>query len=320
MAVHSGLRIIGDEVRESQVREWISRALQNLVDGVLTAEKQFTDPSNEKLRDAETILASFLMSFAKRTPTRDRLHIFTTNYDRFIEHTCDLVGIRMMDRFVGALSPRFRSSRLNVDIHYNPPGIRGEPRLLGGVVRLSKLHGSIDWVWNGGWVERTPLAFGSPRGPNADTILVYPNSYKDYETAFFPYAEVFRDLSAAIVRPNSVMITYGYGFGDDHINRVLSDMLSLPSTHLIAISFDHAGGRVKQFIRDQTSRDQISVLLGPHFGDLRLSRLNYYHDLPFLISGSAELVFYVIVVRAMDRDVTDDFAERVYFRSYGRYC
>lgn len=269
MAVQSGLRIVGDEVQASQVAKWISSALHSLIDDVLTAERQFTDTTNGRLREAEIVLASFLMSFAKRTPTRDRLHVFTTNYDRFIEHVCDLLGIRMMDRFVGALSPRFRSSRLNVDLHYNPPGIRGEPRLLGGVVRLSKLHGSIDWVWRDGWVERLPLAFGSTKGPEADTVLVYPNSYKDYETAFFPYAEVFRDLSAAIVRPNSVVITYGYGFGDDHINRVLSDMLSLPSTHLIVISYDHAGGRVVKFIRDQAERDQISLLLGSHFGDLK---------------------------------------------------
>ena len=269
MAVQSGLRIIGEEAQESQVAKWISSALQSLVDGVLTAERQFTDTTNERLREAEIILGSFLMSFAQRTPTRDRLHVFTTNYDRLIERVCDMSGIRMMDRFVGALSPRFRSSRLNVDLHYNPPGIRGEPRLLGGVVRLSKLHGSIDWVWRSGWVERTPLAFGSAKGVDADTVLVYPNSYKDYETAFFPYAELFRDFSAAIVRPNSVVITYGYGFGDDHINRVLSDMLSLPSTHLIIISYDHASGRVVRFIRDQTERDQISLLLGSHFGDLK---------------------------------------------------
>ncbi len=41
--------------------------------------------------------------------------------------------------------PIFRSSRLNIDMHYNPPGIRGEPRYLEGVARFTKLHGSIDW-------------------------------------------------------------------------------------------------------------------------------------------------------------------------------
>lgn len=88
----------------------------------------------------------FIMSFASRTGTRDRLNIFTTNYDRLIEAGADVAGLRLIDRFVGALSPVFRSSRLDIDMHYNPPGIRGEPRYLEGVARFTKLHGSLDWI------------------------------------------------------------------------------------------------------------------------------------------------------------------------------
>ncbi|MYA86820.1 MAG: fibronectin-binding protein (FBP) [Acidimicrobiaceae bacterium] len=268
MAAEAGLRIVND-ARASKLRASITDALQELISGVLDAERAFAGESTEDLRTAQATLSSFLMSFVRRTPTRDRLHIFTTNYDRLIEHICDFLGIRMMDRFVGAMAPRFRSSRLDIDLHYNPPGIRGEPRVLGGVVKLSKLHGSVDWVRRSDWIERIPLAFGSTAPPNADAVLVFPNSYKDYETAFFPYAELFRDFSASIVRPNSVVVTYGYGFGDDHVNRILSDMLSLPSTHLIIISYDAADGRVAEFVRGQGIEDQISVLKGSYFGDLQ---------------------------------------------------
>ena len=80
-------------------------------------------------------LMSFLVSFASRSATRERLNLFTANYDRFIEFASDIAGIRLLDRFTGTLSPIFRSSRLEVDMHYNPPGIRGEPRYLEGVVQ-----------------------------------------------------------------------------------------------------------------------------------------------------------------------------------------
>ena len=50
--------------------------------------------------------------------------------------------------------------------------------------------------------------------------MIYPNAAKDVETAYYPYAEVFRDFSATLCRPNSSLVTYGYGFGDDHINRM----------------------------------------------------------------------------------------------------
>ena len=73
------------------------------------------------------------------------MQIFTTNYDRCIEMGAEVAGLHLLDRFVGTLAI-FRSSRLDVDMHYNPPGIRGEPRYLEGVARFTKLHGSVDWV------------------------------------------------------------------------------------------------------------------------------------------------------------------------------
>ena len=185
----------------------------------------------------------------------------------------------MLDRFVGNLAPIFRSSRLGVDLHYNPPGIRGEPRYLEGVVRLTKLHGSVDWRREGGpsggpEVQRCGLPFGAPddhpeipRRPG-ERLLVYPNPAKDLETVEYPYAELFRDFAAAACQPNAVVVTYGYGFGDDHVNRVLRDMLSIPSTHLVILSYDCAGGRLRAFC-DRVGRDeQITLLVGSHFGDL----------------------------------------------------
>ena len=187
--------------------------------------------------------------------------------------------MRIVDRFVGNLAPVFRSSRLGIDLHYNPPGIRGEPRYLEGVVRLTKLHGSLDWQRKHGpsggqEIQRCGLPFGAPddhpevcEHPGR-RLLVYPNPAKDVETIEYPYAELFRDFAAAVCQPNAVVVTYGYGFGDDHVNRVLRDMLSIPSTHLVVISYDNAAGRLRAFY-DRAGREaQITLLVGAHFGDL----------------------------------------------------
>jgi hypothetical protein len=64
--------------------------------------------------------------------------------------------------------------------------------------------------------------------------MIYPNAAKDLETLQFPYAELFRDLSAALCRPNGVLVTYGYGFGDDHINRVIRDIAAPPGARPVA--------------------------------------------------------------------------------------
>jgi len=101
-----------------------------------------------------------------------------------------------------------------------------------------------------------------------DSVMVYPNAAKDMETAEYPYAELFRDFAAAVCRPNSALVTYGYGFGDDHINRVIRDMLTIPSTHLVIISYDDPGKRIKRFCTRVGHKAQISLLLGSHFGNL----------------------------------------------------
>jgi hypothetical protein len=175
----------------------------------------------------------------------------------------------------------FRASRIEVDIHYNPPGIRGEPRFMEGVLRLTKLHGSLDWSFNTNErrMHRKGLPFGAanehtemPSAP-VETVMIYPNPAKDVETTQYPYAELFRDFAAAICRPNAVVVIYGYGFGDDHINRVLLDMLAIPSTHLVIISYA-ADQRLVEFC-NRTRTAQVSLLIGAHFADLETLAQNY---------------------------------------------
>jgi hypothetical protein len=273
IALNDGLSVQGDG-RQSQFATNLKRALAAFGNSIISMEGNIAaaglldDADEERF---EALLMDFLLSFSSRTASRDRLHVFTTNYDRLIEHGFDLLGVRPLDRFVGSLSPRFRASRFDVDIHYSPPGGRGEARPLEGVVRLTKLHGSVDWAFSGGDVVRRAIPFGGPHTISAEQafgMMIFPNSGKDIETAFFPYAELFRDFSAAACRPNSALVTYGYGFGDDHVNRVIRDMLTLPSTHLVIISFDDAGGRIPRFVERSGRAAQISQVIGPRLAAL----------------------------------------------------
>ncbi|MDO9593141.1 MAG: SIR2 family protein [Erysipelotrichaceae bacterium] len=264
----------------------LKRALENFAKSILKGENGLITSNEEDLEQAFNYLVSFLMSFASRTGTRDRLQIFTTNYDRFIEAGAELAGLHLLDRFVGSLTPIFRSSRLDVDIHYNPPGIRGEPRYLEGVARFTKLHGSLDWINIGKNVRRIGLPFGAesidpylkaPGLTNTDAmqLMIYPNSAKDRETAAYPYVDLFRDFAAAVCRPNSTIISYGYSFGDEHINRVIEDMLTIPSTHLVIIAHGDPLGRIMQTYKKLGRNAQITLLIGNHLGDFQTLVDNY---------------------------------------------
>lgn len=274
LAVLEGLSVLSRD-KADDLKRAMDKQLKAFLESLLKTEGGISKGTDEGHREkAENVLQSFLLSFASRAASRERLHVFTTNYDRLIEHGCDLAGLRIIDRFVGALNPVFRSSRVEVDIHYNPPGIRGEPRFMEGVIHLTKLHGSIDWHFDkeSRQITRKGIPFGAPSDHTdvpkmpIDTVMIYPNPAKDVETTQYPYAELFRDFAASVCRPNAVVVTYGYGFGDDHINRVLLDMLTIPSTHMVIIAYD-ADSRVEAFC-EKTRDAQVSLLVGPHFADL----------------------------------------------------
>jgi hypothetical protein len=196
-----GLQILGHK-HATKWEDAVRAALQSFAASVSHSEhaiREAIEHATAEGNEARRLLAGFMLTFGSRPAPRERLHLFTTNYDRLVEYGADLVGIRLLDRFVGGLTPVFRSSRLDVDLHYNPPGIRGEPRYLEGIIRFSKLHGSLDWEYDRGVVRRLPLPFGAESKP-ADalgSLMIYPNAAKDTETTQYPYAELFRDFAAA---------------------------------------------------------------------------------------------------------------------------
>ena len=264
----------------SALRDALADALRSFAASILEGERELVSSSAQKREEAFNYLVNFLMSFASRSGTRERLNLYTTNYDRYIEAGSDVAGLRMIDRFVGTLAPVFRASRLDIDFHYNPPGIRGEPRYLEGVARFTKLHGSIDWVDYDGAIRRIGLPFGAQdvtpfltasglMNIDARQLMVYPNAAKDRETAYYPYVELFRDLATTICRPNSTLICYGYSFGDEHINRVIEDMLTIPSAHLVIIAYDDPLGRVMGTYKKLGRPAQVTLLIGNHLGSLR---------------------------------------------------
>jgi hypothetical protein len=280
-----GLEILGANDEQAKERagalhDKLSAVLTAFAASILKGEHSLITAVDEKRECALNYLVSFLMSFASRTGTRERLHIFTTNYERFIEAGAEAAGLHLLDRFVGSLAPIFRASRLDLDMHYNPPGIRGEPRYVEGVARFTKLHGSLDWVDCQRNIRRVGVPFGAKditpyldapgtEGADALRLMIYPNAAKDRETAFHPYVELFRDFAAAVCRPNHTLIAFGYSLGDDHINRVIEDMLTIPSTHLVVISYDDPLGRIMRTYERLGRHAQVSLLIGDHIGAFR---------------------------------------------------
>ena len=110
-------------------------------------------------------------------------------------------------------------------------------------------------------------------------LMIYPNAAKDRETASYPYVELFRDFAAAICKPNSTLVSYGYSFGDEHVNRVIEDMLTIPSAHLVVIAYDDPLGRIMSTYEKLGRPAQVTLMIGDHLGDLQ-SLVDHYLPKP----------------------------------------
>src|SRR5699024_8373305 len=90
----------------------------------------------------------------------------------------------------------------------------------------------------------------------------------DVEPRTYPNTVMFRDFASAVCLPNTTLVTFGYGFGDGHINRVIADMLRVPSTHLVVVSRDPLSALDSFKARTLFPASQTTELVGPDVGGL----------------------------------------------------
>ena len=83
-----------------------------------------------------------LAAWAARSNYHFPLELFTVNYDLLLEGALEKMRVPYFDGFIGALNARFHTELVEA-----MPGTDNEtmPSFL---VRLWKLHGSLNWVWN----------------------------------------------------------------------------------------------------------------------------------------------------------------------------
>jgi hypothetical protein len=94
---------------------------------------------------------------------------------------------------------------------------------------------------------------------------------------------LFRQFANSIIQSQSVLFTYGYSFGDEHINDIINQALSIPSFTLIIIDYYGTGLDVKpnKNIRrlKELNDPRIIIIQGEHYGDFPFFVQNLLPDL-----------------------------------------
>ena len=176
---------------------------------------------------------------AARQPGQAAPWVFTTNYDLAIEWAAESIDLQVVNGFLGVHGRRF--SPQSFDLGYRNTQARGEARFGVYNIYLAKLHGSLTWREDAEQVyEVQALSAGQHIQKFLDDpakaelgLMVMPRAAKYMQTIGFVLGELFRRFSEFLSRPQTALVACGYGFGDEHINRLLRSALLNPTLQLV---------------------------------------------------------------------------------------
>jgi hypothetical protein len=165
------------------------------------------------LDKADHASALRLASWAGRAEYHLPLEIFTVNYDLLIETALERLGVGYFDGFVGALHAKFRTDL--VEAAPTDP----DAWLPGFLVRLWKLHGSVNWAWEAGG-KNDVIRLGSPVEPG-EVAAIYPSDTKYDESRRVLFVVLQDRFRRALYTPESLVLVVGYSWHDEHLNELL---------------------------------------------------------------------------------------------------
>lgn len=224
-----------------KMQEWLFKECD-------TNKTKIIDDKDEHLKENRYYYHElFLKKLLQRPNNLKRANLFTTNYDLAFDYALDNLGIHYIDGFSGVHNRCFRPEVYDYDIYYPGQSVSGKVHRAEKVLRYYKLHGSLSWISE---KESISNPYGIKEITNSNfelnasqQLMIYPCVSKKTFTLDLPYSELFRHFSQAIIQPQSVLITLGYSFYDEHINDIIYQALTLPSFTLIIVNYADKKGQ-----------------------------------------------------------------------------
>jgi len=156
-----------------------------------------------------------------RVNRKNPIEIFTTNYDYLFELGLEKKNIPFYDGFTGSHMPFFNSESIE-DMNFIP-----------NQTKLWKIHGSLGWHFD----NKTKKV--CRKDSDGKDFLIYPSILKYNESKKQPYTALMDRLTNFLKQPDTVLITCGYSFGDEHINeRIITALNTNTSAHVLALYYD----------------------------------------------------------------------------------
>lgn len=242
---------------------------------------------------------ALIAKLVARDPTLGRAHVFTTNYDLLLESAADDLRVLYSTGFIGSVEPKFDSSAYALDLYYPGEVAEGRVQRFDKFFHLYKLHGSIDWrrkspselirtdsrslpnwtdwkAWERG--ERLRFLLGGSTGDSEEAVAILPTESKYLQSIGMPYAHLFRALDAHLKAPQTFFLVIGYGFADEHINRIIDEALTNPGLVVLIVDPTPPPQLTERLERYQMSGERAFLLTGTNPADHGPPQLATFDD------------------------------------------
>ncbi|WP_454961429.1 SIR2 family protein [Eggerthia catenaformis] len=160
--------------------------------------------------------SAFINTVSHLVRTPSKLTMVTTNYDTLIEDAADSIEYTVIDGFTLTHRPHFDSDMFEWNLVKDIENIKTrEMEYKKNIINLLKLHGSLTW-------ERSEKGiFRKAKGDVKEPIMIFPSSNKYMQSYQEPYFELFTKFQELLKRPNTLLITTGFSFADNHISQMV---------------------------------------------------------------------------------------------------
>ena len=219
--------------------------------------------------------SAFINTVSHLVKTPSKLSNVTTNYDTLIEDAADSIGFTVIDGFTFAHRPQFDSDMFEWNLVKDIENIKTrELEYKKNIINLLKLHGSLTW-------ERSDKhIFRKEKNNVKKPIMIFPSSNKYMQSYQEPYFELFIKFQELLKRPNTLLITTGFSFADNHISQMIIQAILHNKSLALLISDYNINQENENWIRLQELMQhnyQIAFLKATMNSDL-VDYLGEYYD------------------------------------------
>jgi len=237
------------EVAQKDYYKLIKKSKAILNDTLATSKDEKAKLAQTK-QNYDSFLGFWVETISKRSLhiVNKQINIFTTNFDMFIEDSCERLNIPYNDGFAGQLNPSFSVANFNKIQKYKSLQFDNTSDI--PLFNIIKLHGSISWVVG---KDKISYSIGSHIVDDLDTktgkdfsagyrqiAIINPNAEKHFETVLDTnYASMLRKFTLELEKENSVLIVIGLSLADKHIKDLLYGVMKSNPT-LVVVYFSHS--------------------------------------------------------------------------------